>query len=177
MLAGKVMVLVEAFSHRPLWHLDTAAALANDNALPPLSSRCPWAGGCSSTWGLSAVCGSTTAPPRRFFVTRMRKKIAYRPVGVLSQGPYYRDEIIQVGLDRSNPCHPLRMVSVLWQGAWYRYLTNILDPQTLTARQVCELYRRRWRIEDACAVTTRLLDLAYGWTGSTMPSSCRSLPH
>ena len=36
--------------------------------------------------------------------------------------------------------HPLRMVSVLWQGAWYRYLTNVLDLQTLTARQVCELY-------------------------------------
>jgi hypothetical protein len=88
-------------------------------------------------------------------------------VQVLSQGAYYRDEIIQVGLYRSNPCkHPLRMVSVLWHGAWYRYLTNVLDPQTLTARQVCELYRRRWRIEDAFAVTKRLLDLAYVWTGS-----------
>ena len=97
----------------------------------------------------------------------MREKIAYRTVQVLSQGPYYRDEIIQVGLYRSHPCrHPLRMVSVLWQGAWYRYLTNVLDPQTLTARQVCELYRRRWRIEDAFAVTKRLLDLAYVWTGS-----------
>ena len=105
---------------------------------------------------------------QRFFVTRMREKIAYRTVQVLSQGPYYRDEIIQVGLYRSHPCrHPLRMVSVLWQGTWYRYLTNVLDPQTLTARQVCELYRRRWRIEDAFAVTKRLLDLAYVWTGST----------
>jgi IS4 transposase len=98
----------------------------------------------------------------------MREKIAYRTVQVLSQGPYYRDEIIQVGLYHSNPCrHPLRMVSVLWQGVWYRYLTHVLAPQTLTARQVCELYRRRWRSEDAFAVPKRLLDLAYGWTGST----------
>jgi hypothetical protein len=37
----------------------------------------------------------------------------------------------------------------------------------LSARQVCELYRRRWRIEDAFALTKRLLDLAYIWTGST----------
>jgi hypothetical protein len=37
----------------------------------------------------------------------------------------------------------------------------------LSARQVCELYRRRWRIEDAFALTKRLLDLAYVWTGST----------
>jgi hypothetical protein len=37
----------------------------------------------------------------------------------------------------------------------------------LSARQVCELYRRRWRIEDAFALTKRVLDLAYLWTGST----------
>jgi len=59
------------------------------------------------------------------------------------------------------------MVSVLWQGVWYRYLTNVLDPQRLSARQVCELYRRRWRIEDACALTKRVVDVAYVWTGST----------
>jgi IS4 transposase len=82
-------------------------------------------------------------------------------VQVLSQGPYDRDEHIAVGQYRSNPCqHPLRMVSVWWQGTWYRYLTNVLTPQELSARQVCELYRRRWRIEDAFALTKRLLDLA-----------------
>jgi hypothetical protein len=37
----------------------------------------------------------------------------------------------------------------------------------LSARHVCELYRRRWRIEDAFALTKRLLDLAYVWTGSS----------
>jgi IS4 transposase len=37
----------------------------------------------------------------------------------------------------------------------------------LSARQVCELYRRRWRIEDALALTKRRLAVAYGWTGST----------
>jgi hypothetical protein len=89
-------------------------------------------------------------------------------VPVLSQGPYDRDEIIQVGLYRSTPCqHPLRRGSVLWQGTWYRYLTHVLDPQTLTARQVGERYRRRWRMAEAFAVTKRLLDLASVWTGST----------
>jgi hypothetical protein len=73
-----------------------------------------------------------------------------------------------VGPYRSNPCrHPLRRVSARWQGAWERYLTNVLDAQVWSARQVCELYRRRWRLEDACALTKRLLDLAYVWTGST----------
>jgi hypothetical protein len=43
----------------------------------------------------------------------------------------------------------------------------VLDPQALSPRQVCELYRRRWRIEDAFALTKRLLDLAYVGTGSS----------
>jgi hypothetical protein len=82
----------------------------------------------------------------------MREKTAYRTVQVLSQGVQHPDEIIQVGQYRSNPCtHPLRTVVVLWPGAWYRYVTNVLDPQALSARRVCELYRRRWRIEEAFA--------------------------
>jgi hypothetical protein len=86
----------------------------------------------------------------------------------LSSSPHYRDELIQVGQYRSNPCtYPLRMGSVRWQGVWYRYRTNVLDPQVLSARQVCELSRRRGRIEDAFALPKRLLDLAYVWTGST----------
>jgi len=98
----------------------------------------------------------------------IRWKVAYRTVQVLSGSPYDRDERLHVGQYRSNPCtYPLRMVSVLWQGAWYRDLTHVLDPQVLSARQVCELDRRRWWIEDAFALTKRLLDLAYVWTGST----------
>jgi hypothetical protein len=58
-------------------------------------------------------------------------------------------------------------VSVLGQGTWYRYLTNVLAPQMLSARHVCELYRRRWCLEDAFALPKRLWDLAYVWTGST----------
>jgi hypothetical protein len=37
----------------------------------------------------------------------------------------------------------------------------------LSARQVCERYRRRWRLEAAVALPKRLLEVASGWTGST----------
>ena len=162
-LAGKGRVRVEAFRHRPLGHLSTADALAHDKRLAaavlatlPVGGLWLFAlGFCSLLW-----CDDCT-PTQRFLVTRMREKIAARTVQVLSQGPSYRAEIIPVGLSRAHPCwHPLRMGAVLWQGAWERYRTNVLDPQTLTARQVGELYRRRWRIEAACAVTKRFLDLA-----------------
>ena len=164
------MVMVEAFSHRPLWQLYTEDALANDKRFAAeILAALPVGGLLVFDLGFfSFLWFDDLMDQKKYFVTRMREKTAYRTVQVLSQGQLYRDEIIQVGQYRSNPCqHPLRMVSVLWQGVWYRYLTNVLNPQVLSARQVCELYRRRWRIEDAFALTKRLLDLAYVWTGST----------
>src|SRR6266436_1150836 len=169
-LGGKMMVMVEAFSHRPLWQLYTEDAAANDKRFATeIMAALPVRGLLVFDLGFfSFLWFDDFTDQQKFFVTRMREKIAYRTVQVLSQGASYRDEMIQVGLYHSHPCtHPLRMVSVLWQGTWYRYLTNVLDPQQLSARQVCELYRRRWRIEDAFALTKRVLDLAYLWTGST----------
>jgi len=168
--AGKMMVMVAAFSHCPLWQLSTEDAAANDTrfsaeilAVLPVGGLLVFALGF-----FSFLWFDDFTDQQKCFVTRMREKIAYRTVQELSGGPYYRDEIIQVGQYRSHPCpHPLRMVSVLWQGTWYRSLTHVLDPQVLSARQVCELYRRRWRIEEAFALTKRLLDLAYVWTGSS----------
>jgi hypothetical protein len=55
---------------------------------------------------------------------------------------------------------------VLYQGCWYRYLTNVLDPQQLPAEMIVVLYRRRWRIERAFFVVKRLLGLAYLGVGS-----------
>src|SRR5215475_1015579 len=168
-LAGKVMVMVEAFSHRPLWQRYTEDALANDKRFgAEILAAVPVGGLLVFDLGFfSFLWFDDFTTSHRFFVTRMRHKVAYRTVQELGSGPSYRDEIIQLGQYRSHPCqHPVRMVSVLWGGVWYRYLTNVLEPQVLSARQVCELYRRRWRIEDAFALTKRVLDLAYLWTGS-----------
>lgn len=169
-LGGKMMVMVEIFSHRPLWQLYTEDAAANDKRFAAeIMAALPVGGLLVFDLGFfSFLWFDDFTASHRFFVTRMREKIAYRTVQELGSGPYYRDEILQMGQYRSNPCRePVRMVSVLWEGVWYRYLTNVLDPQKLSARQVCELYRRRWRIEDAFALTKRVLDLSYLWTGST----------
>jgi hypothetical protein len=140
-LAGKLMVMVEAFSHRPLWPRYTADAQANEKrcaaeilAVLPVGGLvvCDL-GFCSFPW-----CDDLT-DQEQYVVTRRREQTASRTVQVLSQKLSYRDEIIPVGQDRSHPCvHPLRLVSVLWQGVWYRSLTNVLNPQVWSARQVCE---------------------------------------
>jgi hypothetical protein len=169
-LGGKMMVMVEAFSHPPWWQLYTDDAAANAKRLAAeLLAALPVGGLLVCDLGFfSGLWFDDFTASDRFFVTRRREKTASRTVQELSSSPHSRDEIIQVGQYRSTPCqHPLRMVSGLWQGVGYRDLTNVLDPQVLSARQGCERYRRRWRIEDACALTKRLLDLAYVWTGST----------
>lgn len=168
-LAGRMMVLVEAFGHRPVWQCYTEDAAANDKRFTPeILEAVPPGGLLIFDLGFFSFLGfDTFTDEQKFFVTRLRQKSAYKTVQVLDQGPYYRDELIELGQYRSNPCrHPLRLVSVLWQGHWYRYLTNVLTPAHLSTRQVCELYRRRWRIEDAFLLTKRVLDLAYLWTAS-----------
>lgn len=168
-LAGRVMAMVEAFTHRPVWHLYTEDAAANDKRFAAeILAAVPLGGLLIFDLGFfSFLWFDDFTEQQKFFVSRLRQNTAYRVTQVLSHTPYYRDELITVGLHHSNPCrHPLRLVSVWWRGQWYRYLTNVLDPTQLSARHICELYRRRWRIEDAFLVTKRVLDLAYLWKAS-----------
>jgi Transposase DDE domain len=43
---------------------------------------------------------------------------------------------------------------------------SVLDPRVLPPYVVADLYRRRWRIEEAFNTVKRLLGLSYLWTGS-----------
>lgn len=167
-LAGKLMMVVDLLSHRPIaMHYDENAK-ANDKSFGTwLLEQLPEGGLLVFDLGFFAFPWfDQFSDNQRYFVTRQRQKTAYTRQRLFSQGERYCDELIEMGQYRSNPCrHPVRMVSVLWGTTWYRYLTNVLDPQQLSAQQVCDLYRRRWRIEDAFCLTKRLLGLAYVWVG------------
>ena len=168
-LGGKIMVMVELLGLKPVWVRYTEESSANDKVFAQeILEGVPQGGLLVYDLGFfSFVWFDAFTEQGRYFVTRMREKTAYRVVETLSQGPYYRDQIIQLGQYRSNPCqHPVRLVEVLWGSTWYRYLTNVVNPQMLSPRDVCELYRRRWRVEDAFLLTKRVLDLAYLWSGS-----------
>jgi hypothetical protein len=45
----------------------------------------------------------------------------------------------------------MRLIDVRVGRTWHRYLTSVLDPEVLPPFVVADLYRRRWRIEDAFA--------------------------
>jgi hypothetical protein len=169
-LAGKMMMVVEAFTHRPVTTWYSQNAKANDKIFcDQLLERLPVGGLLIFDLGFFKFPWfDAFSQDKKFFVTRLREKTTYELQRCLSQGQYYRDEIIQMGEYRSNPCqYPTRLVSVLWGQSWYYYLTNVLDPNLLSAQQVCELYRRRWQVEDAFLLTKRLLGLAYLWVGDS----------
>lgn len=168
-LGGKALVLVDLSTLRPWWARFTEEVSANEKRFAAeILAAVPEGGLLVYDLGLfSFAWFDDFTQQGKYFVTRLREKTAYQVVGVYGEGPRYRDRLIRLGKYRSNPCqHQVRLVEVLWGQNWYRYLTNVLDPARLTAAQVCQLYRSRWRIEEAFLLTKRLLDLAYLWSGS-----------
>lgn len=99
-------------------------------------------------------------------ITRLKSNAVFHVQSVLCQTAEIRDRLILLGGERG-PCkHTLRLIEVRFGSTWYAYLTSVLDPAILPANVVADLYRRRWRIEEAFCIVKRLLNLAYLWTGS-----------
>jgi hypothetical protein len=167
-LGGKMLTVVDLFTRRPQQTWYTTQELANDkNFCAPLLEALPVGGLVVLDLGwFSFAFFDALTEAGKYFVTRQREKTAYRVVEVLGESSHWRDEIIEMGMYRANPCrHRLRQVSVLWGTTWHRYLTNVLEADQLSPREVAQLYRQRWRIEEAFLLTKRLLGLSYLWVG------------
>ena len=99
------------------------------------------------------------------WITRLKSNAVFTVEQVLLQTTEIRDRLILLG--GVTPCrHPVRLIEVHFGRTWYRYVTSVLDPVLLPASVVADLYRRRWRIEEAFLIVKRLLNLSYLWTGS-----------
>jgi len=98
-LAGKIMVMVDAFRHYPLWQLYTEDAAAKDTRLAAeILAALPVGGLLVLDLGFfSFLWFDDFTATHRFLVTRMREKTAYRTVQELSSSPDARDEIVPVG--------------------------------------------------------------------------------
>ena len=101
------------------------------------------------------------------FITRLKAKAHFNVERVLSQSYGHKDQVILLGTKRKNaPQVRLRLVQVRFGKVWYSYVTSVLKPEVLPPFVVADLYRRRWRIEEAFSTVKRLLGLSYLWTGS-----------
>jgi len=100
------------------------------------------------------------------WITRLKSNTVFAVEQVLVQTAEVRDRIVLLGEAQSRCRHPMRVIEVRFGRTWYRYVTSVLDPAILPANVVADLYRRRWRIEEAFLIVKRLLNLSYLWTGS-----------
>lgn len=101
------------------------------------------------------------------FITRLKKGAAIKVEKVFSDSYALRDKLIHLGSGtKKTPFITLRLIEVRSGKTWHSYLTSVLEPTILPPYVVADLYRRRWRIEDAFNSVKRLLGLSYLWTGS-----------
>jgi len=100
------------------------------------------------------------------FITRLKSNAVFNMQTVLCHTAEVHDRLITLGGENGACRHTLRLIEVHFGSSWYRYLTSVLDPNLLPANVVADLYRRRWRIEEAFLTVKRLLNLAYLWTGA-----------
>lgn len=98
-----------------------------------------------------------------FFITRAKSNLAFevgsRGNPALLKTAVVHDQMVWIGqgVDRQQ----VRLIAFLYQGKWYRYLTNDLDTARLPVEYAVALYWQRWRIEDGYAIVKRLLGLAF----------------
>ncbi|MGK7954414.1 MAG: IS4 family transposase [Crocosphaera sp.] len=101
------------------------------------------------------------------FITRLKKGAAIKVLEVFSDGYSLRDRKIRLGSGtKTTPYITLRLIEVKSGKVWHSYLTSVLEPHILPPYVVADLYRKRWRIEEAFNTVKRLLGLSYLWVGS-----------
>jgi hypothetical protein len=167
-LAGKICTVIDLATRLPeqIWY--TAEALAHDSNFFSMILGMAQAG---TLWIFDrgfydfAFFDDLIALGAHF-ITRLKSNAVFKVQVVLCQTAEVRDRLILLGGGETACKHPLRLIEVHFGNSWYRYLTSITDPAILPANIVADLYRRRWRIEEAFLTVKRLLNLAYLWTGS-----------
>lgn len=100
-------------------------------------------------------------------ITRLKKGAAIKSEQVFTNSYALKDSRVRLGSGSAKtPYITLRLIEVRSGNTWHSYLTSVLDPTVLPPYVVADLYRRRWRIEEAFNTVKRLLGLSYLWTGS-----------
>lgn len=168
-LGGKMLLLFDAISRRPVESFYTPEAQVSEQRfIDQILEALPRTGLLIFDAGFTNHAFFDTLSERgSYFVTRLRGRAHVKVLRTLASTPHYRDEIIQLGSRGYKAAHEYRLVSVLWGKTWHQYLSNELEANRLSAREIAELYRTRWRIEEAFALTKRLLGLSYLWVGGS----------
>jgi hypothetical protein len=165
-LAGRMLALLDIGTRLPraVWY--EADPQAHDQRFwPQLAAALPTGALLLIDLGFTnfARFAELTAA-RVTWLTRAKDNLAYTVERSLERTARVHDTLVWIGSGSDRQL--VRLVAVLVQDTWHRYLTNELDPARLPPAYVVALYGQRWRIEDAFSLVKRVLGLAYFWVGS-----------
>lgn len=105
-----------------------------------------------------------------WWVSRMRNGTSYEVIHRFYEAKDERgntevfDGLVWLGTYRADRAgHAVRLVQFRVGNSQYRYITNVLDPQSLPIVDIARLYARRWDIELAFKLVKRHLGLHMLW--------------
>jgi len=100
-----------------------------------------------------------------FWIQRLRQKTSYKIIHSNYADDQTLDAVVWLGGHRADRAkHAIRLVQFQVGSFQYRYITNVLAPQTLTLREIARLYARRWDIEMAVNLVKTHLGLHLLWS-------------
>lgn len=100
-----------------------------------------------------------------FWITRPAKATGYPLVHAYVQQDHLFDGLVRVGRSHKDRAASIvRLVRFRCKGRWHAYLSNVLDPLTLSAADIVRLYARRWDIELAFRLLQDHLHLHTHWS-------------
>jgi hypothetical protein len=165
-LAGRMLALLDIVTRLPtqVWYEEEAQA-HDQSFLAQVRAHLPK--GCLLIFDLGFTNFSffrQLTAQGVFFITRAKSNLSFQVEQVLFKTTVVHDQLVWVGAGEDR--QRLRLLALLYQGKWYRYLTNDLEPAHLPVEYAVALYWQRWRIEDSYAIVKRLLGLAFFYSGA-----------
>lgn len=100
---------------------------------------------------------------KMWWVSRVREKTSYTVIHTYCQSEDVFDGLVFLGKYQAQARFAVRLVRYRVGIKWYEYLTNVLDPQTLSVLEVARLYARRWDIELAFLLLKEPVGLHLLW--------------
>ena len=168
-LAGKMCAVIDLATHYPvdIWFSEQARAF-DTNFIPDILQRIePRTLLLLDRGFYDFQFFADLIAQESHFITRPKSNTKVEVVRWLSSTDTVKDMLVHLGTGQNGtPILTVRLVQVRFERQWYSYVTSVLDPEILPPFVVADLYRRRWRIEDAFNILKRVLNLGYLWTGS-----------
>jgi hypothetical protein len=100
-----------------------------------------------------------------WWVSRLREKTSYELVHVYWRFEGNLDALIWLGAHRADQAGRLVRLVRFWDGErLHSYISNVLDPQQISMKEIAHLYARRWDIELAFLLIKHYLGLHHWWS-------------